>query len=80
MKSVTKVGAFLVVALGSAAVSFLAGRAIAAGIPEADGMTYTGYLEDGEGQPLTGTHSIAVQFWESEEATEDLCTGKLDSA
>jgi hypothetical protein len=68
------------IAVGASALTLLAVRARAAGIPEADGMTYTGYLEDGEGQPLAGEHSIAVQFWESAEATDDLCTGSLDSA
>lgn len=61
------------------AAAIFAVRARAAGIPEADGMTYTGYLEDGDGAPLTGQHSIEVQFWASADATEDLCTGQLDS-
>jgi hypothetical protein len=67
------------VALGASALTFLAVKARAAGIPEADGMTYTGYLEDADGAPLTGEHSIAVQFWASEEAEDDLCTGTLAS-
>lgn len=68
------------VALGASAFTLLAVRARADGIPEADGMTYTGYLEDSAGEPLTGEHSIAVQFWESAEAEDDLCMGKQDSA
>lgn len=73
------IGALVFGVAGALALVF-AVRARAAGIPEADGMTYTGYLEDGAGQPLTGEHSIAVQFWESAEAEDDLCTASLDSA
>lgn len=74
--------ALALVSLGAAIVTgaFLAGKARAAGIPDANVLTYTGYLEDGDGQPLTGNYSIAVRFWESEEASRALCTGELASA
>jgi hypothetical protein len=58
-----------------ALASLLAVKARAAGIPETNALTYTGYLEDGDGQPLPGDHSVRVSFWESEEATKDLCSG-----
>jgi hypothetical protein len=67
-------------ALAGALIILIAARSRAAGIPEADGMTYTGYLESSEGTPLTGEHSIAVQFWDSESAKDDVCMGKLDAA
>ncbi len=60
--------------------TFLAVRARAAGIPDADVLTYTGYLEDGDGQPLTGTHTIDVTFWGSADGNDDLCTGGDDNA
>ena len=65
-------------AVTASVLTLMAVRARAAGIPEADLLTYSGYLEDGDG-PLKGTHSIAVQFWASEDAADDLCTGKLSS-
>jgi hypothetical protein len=43
--------------------TLLAVRARAAGIPGADVLTYTGYLEDADGQPLQSTVSIAVELW-----------------
>lgn len=69
-------GAFGVAAVAAA---FFAGRARAAGIPDADVLTYTGYLEDGDGAPLTGDHSIEVQFLDAADATSELCGGSLDS-
>jgi hypothetical protein len=58
-------------AVSALAVMF-AVRARAAGIPEAEVLTYTGYLEDGNGAPLTGTRSIAVRFWESNDPEDGL--------
>lgn len=52
-------------------------HANAAGIPEADALTYTGYLEGADGVALSGAHSIAVYFYATEAATKDLCSGKL---
>jgi hypothetical protein len=60
-------------ALGAGAALF-AVHARAAGVPDADGMTYSGYLEDGDGAPLSGDHSVSVTFFESKTATKVLCT------
>lgn len=66
-----------------AALAFAAAFAVqasAAGIPEADALTYTGYLEGADGMPLSGSHSIAVYFFATEVATKDLCSGKLGTS
>lgn len=70
------------VAIGSIGISaalaiFVAAGSRAAGIPDADVLTYSGYLEGADGAPLTGKHSIAVSLWESAEATSDLCTRSM---
>jgi hypothetical protein len=52
---------------------FIAVRARAAGVPDADGMTYSGYLEDGSGAPLTGDHSVSVHFYSAVDAKNDVC-------
>jgi hypothetical protein len=66
---------YIAIALATAAGTLLVVRARAAGIPETDALTYTGYLESAEGAPLTGAHSIEVQFWDSAEAADSLCSG-----
>lgn len=69
-------------ALGSAltlAVLFAA-RARAAGVPESEALTYTGYLEDAEGAPLKGVHSVAVRFWAAAEKGTAICSQELASA
>ena len=53
-----------------------AARARAAGIPEADVLTYTGYLESEPGIPLEGEIAVAVSFWASAEAEKPACTVK----
>lgn len=70
---------YAAVVLATASATLFVVRARAAGIPEADVLTYTGYLEDGDGAPLTGEHSIEVQFLDAADATSDLCTGSLSS-
>ena len=67
------------VALSASVLTLLAVNARAAGIPDANVLTYTGYLEGPDGKALTGEHSISVAFWASETATSDLCTGSLGS-
>ncbi len=74
IKLIGTFGLGVVTCLGALAV-----RARAAGIPDADVLTYTGYLESAEGTPLDGEHSISVQFWESLAATKDLCAASLGS-
>jgi hypothetical protein len=52
----------------TALATLLAVRARAAGIPDADVLTYTGYLEDADGRPLQSTVSVAVELWTGAEA------------
>ena len=63
-------------AVAASAATLLAIRAHAAGIPEKEALTYTGYLESPDGKPVTGTHSISVRFWETATASKALCAGE----
>jgi hypothetical protein len=84
MISITKFPFRVLVPVGLGVVAtaslFMAVRAYAAGIPDADVLTYTGYLEDGDGAALTGSYSIDVTFWGSVDGNDDLCTGGDDNA
>lgn len=70
-----QVSAYSLIAVAASAGTLLAMRARAAGIPEKDALTYTGYLEDADGNALGGKHSISVRFVASATATKALCTG-----
>jgi hypothetical protein len=48
-----------------AAVSYLAGRARAGGIPQAGAMTYAGVLQTAAGVPVAGSHTVNVTLWTS---------------
>ena len=76
MNRTAKLIAFGMLGLVAMGAAFFAGRARAAGIPEADVLTYTGYLEDADGAPLSGDHSIAVRFWAADAGGSDLCTAE----
>jgi hypothetical protein len=64
------------VAVAASALTLLAVRARAAGVPDVEALTYTGYLEGADGVALDGTHSIAVRFWESIQAEDSLCAAE----
>jgi len=64
---------YAALSVATVGLTLLAVRAHAAGVPDVDGMTYTGYLENADGTPLTGDHSVTVGFWQSEKATKVLC-------
>lgn len=64
------------VAVAASSLTLLAVRARAAGVPEVEALKNTGYLEGADGAALDGTHSIAVRFWESMEAEDDLCSAE----
>jgi hypothetical protein len=71
-----QLSAYSLIAVAASAGTLLAMRARAAGIPEKDALTYTGYLEDADGNALSGKHSISVRFVASATATKALCTGE----
>lgn len=75
MKAITfrKAVPFAALSIASVGVTLLAVRARAAGIPDADVLTYTGYLENPDGTPLTGKHAISVRFLAAADATKALC-------
>lgn len=58
--------------LGSA-TTFVALRARAAGIPEADALTYTGYIETPDGQPVTTKINVGLRLWDAVDAGNRLC-------
>jgi hypothetical protein len=72
-------GALVSVALVASLATLLAVRARAAGIPDADVLTYTGYLEGADGQPLTSElSSIGLEVWDAAEAGERVCDTSVE--
>lgn len=49
--------------VGGLGGAFFAGRALAGGIPATGALQYSGLVTDANGIPITGTHSIQVNFW-----------------
>jgi hypothetical protein len=48
-------------------------RARAAGIPDANALTYTGYLETPNGEPVTSNVKVALRAWNAETDGTELC-------
>lgn len=71
---------YAAVVIATASATLFVVRARAAGIPDAEVLTYTGYLEDGNGAPLIGDHSIAVRFWEADTGGDAICSAELATA
>jgi hypothetical protein len=64
----------------AAGITLLAVRARAAGIPDADVLTYTGYLEGADGQPLTSElSSIGVEVWDAADAGKRVCDTSVEN-
>jgi len=59
--------------LAASAATLLAVRARAAGIPAANALTYTGYLETPDGTPLTNSVQIAVGIWDAQNGGNKVC-------
>jgi hypothetical protein len=78
MTSRLKVASLVGLGLATVIAAFYVGKARAAGIPDADALTYTGYLEEGAGAPLSGTFAIDVTFYGSADGDDLLCTGGVD--
>lgn len=70
---------YVAICIASITATAIALRANAAGIPQADVLTYTGYLEGADGAPLTDTHSLAVRFWDVDKGGKAVCSGELAS-
>lgn len=64
------------VAVVASTVTFLAVRARAAGIPNADVLTYSGYLENPDGSPVTGNKSIGLSVYDAETDGNEVCALK----
>lgn len=64
---------YAAICVASIAATAIALRANAAGIPQADVLTYTGYLEGADGAPLTDKHSIDVRVLAAADASKALC-------
>jgi hypothetical protein len=72
-------GVFGLIATAACVATLLAVRARAAGIPDADVLTYTGYLEGADGQPLTSElSSIGLEVWDAAEAGERVCDTSVE--
>jgi len=55
--------------------AFVAGRALAGGIPAMNALSYAGTLADATGTPLTGSHNVEVKLWNiATGGTMALCT------
>jgi hypothetical protein len=56
------------------ASAFLAGRAVAGGIPTVQPLVYSGVLHTAEGTPFTASgHNIEIKLWDSATAGTQLC-------
>jgi hypothetical protein len=73
-----RLGILGVVAVGASLVTFGVMKARAAGIPDADVLTYTGYLEDADGAPLNGAYAIDVTFYGTVDGDDELCSGEAE--
>ena len=60
----------------TAGLTLLAVRARAAGVPAAAALTYTGYLENPDGSPVTGTKSIGLSLYDAEADGTEVCVQK----
>jgi len=60
---IKRVSGYAAVCVLTAAVTLLAVRARAAGVPDAAALTYTGYLENPDGTPATGTKGIGIALY-----------------
>jgi hypothetical protein len=65
-------GIFGLGAIVASGVLFVA-RARAAGIPDADALTYTGYLEDPDGTPVSGTKGIGISLYDAAAKGAEVC-------
>jgi len=67
-------GVGIVLGLGGAGIGM---HAVAAGIPSADVLTYTGYLETPQGMPVTTKVNLRVAVYNAVEAGQKLCENAL---
>jgi hypothetical protein len=73
MKKAVVAGGCVVVAI-TGIVCYRLGKARADGIPaDADALSYTGYLEDGNGQPVSATLPINVALYAQEQLGQAVC-------
>src|SRR5262245_26265927 len=64
MKTKTRAWFFgIVCGAGAVTGAFLASRARADGVPATGALTYAGTLQDANGQPLSGTRNLQINFW-----------------
>ena len=75
---VRRLAAYALIAVATSAATLLAVRARAAGIPDAAALTYTGYLENPDGTPVTGQKSIGIVVYDAETKGKAVC--RLDPA
>ena len=69
-----KRGIIVLAVLAGLSGAFIAGRAVADGIPGTEPLNYAGTLLGASGTPLTGDHAILLRLWSELEAGNVLCT------
>ena len=69
-------GAYSAIAVAACGATLLAVRARAAGIPDAGALTYTGYLENPDGTPVTSAKSIGLTIYDAEVDGNAVCAQK----
>jgi hypothetical protein len=77
---VRRFGAFAGVGLLAAAAGLLALRARAAGVPAANALAYTGYLETPDGAPVTHSIEVSVAIWSAVSGGTKLCQSDAANA
>ncbi len=68
------------VAIVTCGVTCFAVRARAAGIPDAAALTYTGYLENPDGTPVTGKKSIGLSVYDAETKAKQFAASILPTS
>src|SRR5215207_362048 len=75
-RALKRLVAYATVGVLGAGITFVAMRARAAGIPNAAALTYTGYLENPDGTPVTGTKGIGIALYDAETDGNEVCVQK----
>jgi hypothetical protein len=75
-QSFRRLATFAVFSLCGSLATLLAVRARAAGIPDAAALTYTGYLENPDGTPVSGNKSIGLSVYDAETDGNEVCALK----
>ena len=76
ISNLKRLSVYASIAVVASTATLLAIRARAAGIPAAAALTYTGYLENPDGTPITGKKSIGLSFYDAATDGTEVCVQK----